>query len=246
MKNILVNFKQLYFDQISSLMNRFDFKFLLTSSEATDLLNNLAEQYSVISNNNQLVRQYETRYFDTVQRDAFYLHHKGKLPRYKIRTRVYLDTNDHFVEIKYKNNKDKTEKFRIESAISENLFRQSNVISFLNKHNISNINDLEESLLVKFNRISLKQKESNERVTFDFDITFSNNQLNTIPGDIVIVEVKQETKFKSPVTALLKSMRKRPISISKYCYGLLITEPSFKRNNFNPFLKNLYKINKPI
>ena len=246
MKKILVNFKQVYFDQISSLMNRFDFKFLLTSSEATDLLNNLADQYNVISNNNQLVRQYETRYFDTVQRNAFYLHHKGKLPRSKIRTRAYLDTKDQFVEIKYKNNKDKTEKFRIESTISENLFRQSNVISFLNKHNISNVEDLEESLLVKYNRISLKHKELNERVTFDFDITFSNNQINTIPLDIVIVEVKQETKFKTPVTTLLKSMHKRPISISKYCYGLLITEPSIKRNNFNPILKNLYKINIPI
>jgi hypothetical protein len=246
MKKILFNFNKVYFDQTFSLMNRFDFKFLLTTNEATYLLNNLDDKYNVISNNDQLVRQYETRYFDTSQRDAFHLHHKGKLPRYKIRTRSYLDTKDQFVEIKYKNNKDKTEKFRIESSISDNLFKQSNVISFFNEHNINNLDDLEEALLVKYNRISLKHKELNERVTLDFDILFSNNQINTLLGDVVIVEIKQETKFKSPVMALLKSIHKRTISMSKYCYGLLTTEPSIKGNNFNPFLKNLHKINIPI
>ena len=101
MQESLVNFKQVYFKQSFSLMNRFDFKFILTSEEASYLLNNLCNEYDVISNNEQLVRGYETRYFDTKQRDSFYLHHKGKLPRYKIRTRTYLDTNDQFVELKY-------------------------------------------------------------------------------------------------------------------------------------------------
>ena len=243
MKEILVKFKHVYFNQTFSLMNRFDFKFLLTSTEATHLLNNLADQYDVISNHDQLVRQYETRYFDTAQRDAFFLHHKGKLPRYKIRTRTYLDTNDQFLEIKYKNNKDKTEKFRIESAISEDLFKQSKVISFLNEYNINNIGEFEESLLVRYNRISLKHKELNERVSFDFDIAFSNKHINTLLGDIVIVEVKQEKRFKSEVLTFLKSIHKHTISMSKYCYGLLSSEPSLKHNNFNPLLKNIYKIN---
>jgi len=242
MKEMLVNFKQVYFDQTFSLMNRFDFKFLLISSEATHLLNNLADHYDVISNHDQLVRQYETRYFDTAQRDAFSLHHKGKLPRYKIRTRAYLDTKDQFVEIKYKNNKDKTEKFRIESSITEDLFKQSNVISFLKEHHIKHLDALEEALLVKYNRISLKHKELNERVTFDFDIAFSTNQKNSLLGDIVIVEVKQEKRFKSEVLTLLKSIHKHTISMSKYCYGLLSKESSIKHNNFNPLLKDIYKI----
>ena len=246
MKETLVNFKQVYFDQTFSLMNRFDFKFILTSSEAIYLLNNLSNEYDVISNNNQMVRLYETRYFDTMQRDFFYLHHKGKLPRHKIRTRTYLDTNDQFVEIKIKNNKDKTEKFRIGASISENLLMQSNVVTFLNEHNIYNLNDLEEALLVKYNRISLKHKHLNERITFDFDITFANHQKNTLPSDLVIVEVKQEKKIKSLAMVLLKTMSKRPISISKYCYGLLSLDPSIKHNNIKPLLKELYKINIPV
>jgi hypothetical protein len=200
----------------------------------------------VISNNEQLVRGYETRYFDTKQRDSFYLHHKGKLPRYKIRTRTYIDTNDQFVEIKYKNNKDKTEKFRINATISNDMLIQPNVVTFLNEHYIYNLDALEEALLVRYNRISLKHKNLNERVTFDFDITFAKDKKNTLPNDMVIVEVKQETKFKSPVILILKSMNKRTISMSKYCYGLLSIDSSLKHNNFNPLLKELNKINTPV
>lgn len=243
MKEMLVNFKQVYFDQTFSLMNRYDFKFILTSEEACCLLNNLSNEYDVISNNDQMVRLYETRYFDTIQRDSFYLHHKGKLPRHKIRTRTYVDTNDQFLEIKFKNNKDKTEKFRVNASVSENLLMHSNIVTFLNEHNIHNLNDLEEALLVRYNRISLKHKNLNERITFDFDITFANHQKKTLVKDIVIVEVKQEKKNKSLVVALLKSMNKRAISLSKYCYGLISLDPSIKHNNFNPLLKDLYKIN---
>ena len=246
MKETLVNFKQVYFNQSFSLMNRFDFKFILTSEEASYLLNNLYNEYDVISNNEQLVRGYETRYFDTKQRDSFYLHHKGKLPRYKIRTRTYIDTNDQFVEIKYKNNKDKTEKFRINATISNDMLIQPNVVTFLNEHYIYNLDALEEALLVRYNRISLKHKNLNERVTFDFDITFAKDKKNTLPNDMVIVEVKQETKFKSPVILILKSMNKRTISMSKYCYGLLSIDSSLKHNNFNPLLKELNKINTPV
>jgi hypothetical protein len=246
MQETLVNFKQVYFKQSLSLMNRFDFKFILNSEEASYLLNILCNEYDVISNNEQLVRGYETKYFDTKQRDSFYLHHKGKLPRHKIRTRTYLDTNDQFVEIKYKNNKDKTEKFRINVFHSNDLLIQSNVVTFLNEHNINHLDALEEALLVKYNRISLIHKNLNERVTFDFDITFANDQKKTLAGDLIIVEVKQETKIKSPVILLLKSMNKRTVSISKYCYGLLSIDDSIKRNNFNSLIKNLHKINTPV
>ena len=246
MQETLVNFKQVYFKQSFSLMNRFDFKFIITSEEASYLLNNLYKEYDVISNNEKLVRGYETKYFDTKQRDSFYLHHKGKLPRHKIRTRTYLDTNDQFVEIKYKNNKDKTEKFRINVIHSNDLLIQSNVVTFLNEHNINHLDALEEALLVKYNRISLIHKNLNERVTFDFDITFANDKKKTLPNNMVIVEVKQDTKFKSPVVLLLKSMNKRSVSISKYCYGLLSIDSSIKHNNFNPLLKDLHKINIPV
>jgi hypothetical protein len=243
MKEMLVNFKQVYFDQTFSLMNRYDSKFILTSEEASNLLNNLSNEYDLISNNGQAVRLYETRYFDTFQRDSFYMHHKGKLPRHKIRTRTYLDTNDQFLEIKFKNNKDKTEKFRININNSNDLLIQSNVVTFLNEHNINHLDALEEAVIVKYNRISLIHKNLIERVTFDFNITFANDQKNALPNDMVIVEIKKETKFKSLVFSLLKSMNKRAISISKYCYGLISIDPSLKHNNFNPLLKDIYKIN---
>ena len=107
------------------------FKFLLKSSEAIVFLNHLYNEYDLIANNEIMIRSYETKYFDTYQRDTFLMHHNGKFPRYKIRTRTYLDTNDQFVEVKFKNNKGLTEKYRNKLSEVDNLFMQPDVISFL-------------------------------------------------------------------------------------------------------------------
>lgn len=242
MEAILDKFNQVYFEKTFSLMNRFDFKFLLKSSEAIAFLNHLYSEYDLIANNEIMIRSYETKYFDTYQRDTFLMHHKGKFPRYKIRTRTYLDTNDQFVEVKFKNNKGLTEKYRNKLIEVDNLFMQPDVISFLNSHKIHNLESLQESLLVNYQRISLKHKQINERITLDFNLTFSGNQKKTLLEDIVIVEVKQEKKFLSSAMEILRSFNKRSISMSKYCYGISSTDPSIKHNNFNPLLKNIHKL----
>ncbi len=242
MKEILDKFNQVYFEKTFSLMNRFDLKFLLNSSEAIIFLNLLSDEYDLIANNEIKIRSYETTYFDTSDRDAFLMHHKGKFPRYKIRTRAYLDTNDHFVEVKFKNNKGLTEKYRNKLSVADNLFKQPDVISFLNGHKIHNLESLQESLLVNYQRISLKHKQINERITLDFNLTFSGNLKKILLDDIVIVEVKQEKIIKSSAMEILRSFNKRSISLSKYCYGILSTDPSIKHNNFKPLLKKINKL----
>ena len=242
MESILDKFNQVYFEKTFSLMNRFDFKFLLKSSEAIAFLNHLYSEYDLIANNEIMIRSYETKYFDTYQRDTFLMHHKGKFPRYKIRTRTYLDTNDQFVEVKFKNNKGLTEKYRNKLIEVDNLFMQPDVISFLNSHKIHDLESLQESLLVNYQRISLKHKQINERITLDFNLTFSGNQKKTLLEDIVIVEVKQEKKFISSALEILRSFNKRSMSMSKYCYGISSTNPSIKHNNFKPLLKNIHKL----
>ena len=246
LKEVLIEYNQVDLDNTLILMNRVDFKFLLKGSEAAQLLKTLDKDYDVISKEGNLFRCYETAYFDTLERDAFYRHHQGKLPRYKIRTRTYLDTKDEFLEIKYKNNRNRTEKFRHKLSATEHLFAQSGVVDFLNEHSIYNLNELKEALLVKYTRISLKHKKLNERITIDFDISFSNGLKNALLGEVVFMEVKQEKSMKSPVMIALKAMNKHSVSLSKYCYGLLSLEPSIKHNNFNPFQKSLNKIIAPL
>jgi len=239
----LINFNQVNLDNTPFLLNRVDFKFVLSFTDATQLLKNLVKEYEVVSKEGNLFRYYETVYFDTAQRDAYYTHHQGKLPRYKIRTRTYLDTNDHFLEIKCKSNKGRTEKFRLNLAITERLFEQPKVVLFLNKHNIYNLDTLKEVVLVKYKRICLKHKDNQERVTFDFELSFANDFKKTMFGDFIFIEVKQENEVKSPVMVALKELKKYPLSLSKYCFALTSLDQSIKHNNFNPLLKSLKKIN---
>ncbi len=246
LKEVLINYNHVDLDNTLFLMNRVDFKFILTGIEAVQLLNTLEKDYDVITKEGNLSRIYETEYYDTVERDAFYRHHQGKLPRYKIRTRTYLDTNDQFLEIKYKNNRGRTEKYRHKLSSTEHLFEQSGVFSFLNEHNIDNLNELKKALLVKYTRISLKHKKLNERMTIDFDMSFTSGLNNALLGEVVFMEVKQEKSMKSPVMIALKAMNKHSVSLSKYCYGLLSLEPSIKHNNFIPLQKSLNKIIAPL
>jgi len=243
---VLINYNQVDLDNTLLLMNRVDSKFILTSNEAAQFLNTLDKDYDVISKEGNLFRYYETAYFDTAQREAFYMHHNGKLPRYKIRTRTYLDTNDQFLEIKYKNNKGRTEKFRHILTTTEYLFEQSGVVAFLHEHSVYNLNELKKVLLVNYKRVSLKHKKLNERITIDLDMSFSNDINKVLLEDIIFIEVKQEKSIKSPAMISLKAINKYAVSLSKYCYGLLSLDPSIKHNNFNPLTKSLKKINTPL
>ena len=239
----LINFNQVDLEHSPLLLNRVDFKFVLTFKEATQLLKNLVNEYDLVSKEGHLFRYYETAYFDTNHRVAFYTHHQGKLPRYKIRTRTYLDTKDHFLEIKYKNNKGRTDKFRLNLTVTEHLFDQPGVIEFLNKHNIDNFDKLKETLLVKYKRICLQHKEIKERITIDFELLFSNEFKKVMITDFIFFEVKQANELKSPVMVALKELKKYPLSLSKYCYGITTLDQSIKHNNFNPLLKFLNKLN---
>ena len=61
--------------------------------------------------------------------------------------------------------------------------------------------------------------------------------------DFIFFEVKQANELKSPVMVALKELKKYPLSLSKYCYGITTLDQSIKHNNFNPLLKFLNKLN---
>lgn len=59
MNDALVNFNQIDFDTTTLLMNRVDFKFVLTGNEAILLLKTIDKEYDVISKEGNLFRYYE-------------------------------------------------------------------------------------------------------------------------------------------------------------------------------------------
>src|SRR4051812_18873006 len=95
------------------LMNRTDTKFLFTTDQFETVLNEVAPYYKVLEVNGKRLNHYKTLYYDTSDLALYNKHHNGKLNRYKIRHRTYVESDTGFLEVKFKNNKGRTIKNRV-------------------------------------------------------------------------------------------------------------------------------------
>jgi hypothetical protein len=83
----------------------------------------------------------------------------------------------------------------------------------------------------------------NERVTIDFNLSFTKDQEVKSLDKIIIVEVKQEgVNRNSPIIQALRNSREYPFSISKYCIGVLQHFQDVKYNRFKKKLLTIKKI----
>jgi len=220
------------------LMDRTDVKFILSFNKLEPVLKAISDHYSVLTINRLNVFSYRTDYFDTPNLDMYFDHHNGKLNRFKIRQREYIESNLSFLEVKFKSNKGRVIKDRIERTYTD----QNAFSGFINKHTPYNPADLNLKLINLFNRFTLVDKGMRERVTIDFNLSFANTVRELLFRGLVIIEVKQNKADKqSVVFNVLKNNAIRPASISKYCLGMSMLNQNTKFNNFK---KTILMINK--
>ncbi len=211
------------------LLNRVDTKFVCTVFKLNEILKDLAESYKVLEISDQRIMSYRTKYFDTSDFKMFHEHQNGKLNRYKVREREYVNSDLSFLEIKFKNNKSRTVKSRIVKPENDICFSNKE-IDFLDYKSPFVSDELEVKLHNNFQRITLSN--STERVTIDFNLRFENNTGNVgmLPL-LTIIEVKQDKySINSDVVKVLKKHRVRPCNFSKYCIGTAMVYPKLKSN----------------
>jgi hypothetical protein len=149
-------------------------------------------------------------------------HHNGHFNRVKMRTRTYEDGSS-FFEVKQKTNRGITLKERYPNA---------------NDH----IDGLIAQLEVVYDRITLYDKLFQEKLTFDFNLQFSNASSHIEFSSIVIAESKT---MKTTSSLFIETMKRRKIessSVSKYCLGMASLNKSIKQNNFKALIHNINKI----
>jgi hypothetical protein len=103
---------------------------------------------------------------------------------------------------------------------------------------------LKNKLWVYYNRITLVNNDFTERVTLDINLRFKNENGNEVAMEnLAIAEIKQNKRsVLMPFIQMMKQKRVPPLSISKYCMGVALTEPTIKSNNFKPKFLTLKKI----
>jgi hypothetical protein len=223
------------------LLNRIDTKFVIHENQLKEFLTAIEMYYNVLVINDVSLHPYETLYFDTPGLKLYHMHHNGKLNRYKLRCRKYVNSGISFFEIKTKTNTSRTIKKRMPiEYIPEALDAQMN--QYIREHTPGKLAYYIPVLRVYFDRITLVNKKANERLTFDINLRYKSSGSEVKIPDLVIVEIKQEKCSVSPFRQLMKEHR-HPINyLSKYCLGLTCLNSELKKNSFKHKISTLNKL----
>ena len=213
------------------LMNRTDTKFIFNVSHYATVMNEIMEHYRVLEVEGKRISRYETLYYDTGKFDLYNKHHQGKLNRYKIRHRTYVESNLGFLEVKFKNNNGRTIKTRISQKDIPYSWNSESEL-FLKQMLPFQPQVLVPVIWVNYSRLTLVNRRSAERLTIDLGLEFKNNGTCRKLEKLVIAEVKQEKRQASPFMQVMRKYHHREGSISKYCMGIAFTCNEVKKNNF--------------
>jgi hypothetical protein len=215
-----------------SLMNRIEVKYLLNFSKVPALIDLLAERYQALEIGDLRLFPYSSTYLDTADSLFYSQHIRGQFNRFKIRYRRYESTDLSFLEVKKRTNKGRTIKWRIEKSSDHGFFDPQATV-FIEEHSPVTADSIRPVLINRFSRITLAGIESRERITIDFNMTFSDFNGNaglSFPW-LAIVEFKKESYSDSSYfRSLIKKVNAYPTAFSKYCVGRSILNTSLKKN----------------
>lgn len=241
---ILLKFPPISLAEMSEvkLMNRTDTKFVTNKRKLESLLALAADQYYVQEIDGCREAEYSTLYFDTKENSMYMVHQNGKKARQKLRIRSYVASDEHFLEVKTKNNRGRTSKKREQIISTETPLADH--YPFLKK-----LLWVEPEYVVPkqknhFNRITLVNIDKTERLTIDYNLSFYHLETKHAVNydDIVIIELKRDGLQPSPILPLLRQLRIFPMGFSKYCIGMALTNPLLKQNCLKERIKKINKI----
>jgi hypothetical protein len=242
------DFEPITLDEMDSvkLMNRTDTKYVFSIDYLPGILSAMIPNYRLLEINNVRQHRYESLYFDTKDFLFYRQHQNGKLNRYKLRFRKYVDSGGlSFFEIKFKNNKERTIKER--TKVKEISFVISGKAEeFLKKNTPFEQSELfEPKTQINYIRMTFINKFFPERLTIDTNLTInkiSGSELYMQFPKMVIAEAKQEkTNHASPFIRLIRQHNIREGGISKYCFGIYNLFDEVKKNNFKPRVRFIDK-----
>jgi hypothetical protein len=226
------------------LMNRIDTKYVLPVNRIPNILTMMDGGYRVMEINSHRFFTYTTTYLDTVDFLFFNQHVTGKPERNKVRYRKYETTGITFLEVKQRMKNNRTIKWRIENNLKSDNKCDDKAYEFLTEYIPQKPLLLKPVLTNTFKRVTLVGSAMNERVTIDYDLSFSDGEgKQTSYPFIAIIELKKEgLNARSPFVDILKESSLHPTGFSKYCIGAAMLYDIPRKNNLKPTFLLINKI----
>jgi hypothetical protein len=226
------------------LMDRIDTKYVLSVNRIPDLLKRMDGGYKILEINKHRFFPYLTTYLDTNDYMFFNQHVIGKPERNKVRYRKYETSGTTYLEVKKRTNKNRTIKWRIENDLTSDRKCDDKAFDFIKNYVPQKAVMLKPVLINYFKRVTFVGSEFNERITIDYDISFSdtNGNRTNLPF-IAIIELKRQGfNNRSPVVNILKEYSIHPTGFSKYCVGTAIFNDLPRKNILKAKLLMIKKI----
>jgi VTC domain len=230
-----------------NLMNRTDSKYVFSFIKLDGLLEIAKKHYHILQLDHLREFPYSTIYLDTPDLMFFNQHINGKLPRYKIRYRIYEHSGQSFLEIKSKTSNNNTIKERIDyKPVGEKLDPSGS--DFIQRLVPIDPSSLRPALIDRFVRITLVSLETAERITIDYNLSFENNSGKVVElPSVAIAELKRERLNKqSQFTRLIKEFKVRKTGFSKYCMGISMLNNPPKQNSLKSKFLLISKIENAV
>jgi len=243
-KGIVAGYTPISLDEMDgvALMNRTDTKFVMRVDHLIQALSQLTGTYRALSIRGRRLHHYRSRYYDTPDFKTYIQHHDGLRSRYKVRIREYADPGISYLEVKRKNNKNRTIKKRSRISDLHDSLTSGNR-DFVSNHYPYEVGSLVSSLWNDFYRITLVSSHRVERLTLDINLQFGDHRrVSGLPG-IAIAEVKQDGfSMDSDFIQQMRIQGIRPSGFSKYCIGIAKINGGLKRNRFKSRLLMVDKL----
>ena len=242
----LTGFSPISLNEMDSvlLMDRVDTKYIFPTTHLSEVLGIIPSTYKILEIKNQRSLPYRTIYLDTSDFLFYQEQMRGKLNTYKVRYRIYESTDTSFLEVKFKSNKMRTIKWRINQRL-QNCHIDNEAISYLSKFLPMHTTSLKPSMISKFDRITLARLETKERITIDTNISFSSidGAREVTQPYLAILESKHDDfSNRSSFVRLLKDLNVRSLGFSKYCIGSAMLFDLPRQNDLKPKYLILQKI----
>jgi hypothetical protein len=232
----------------AELQDRVDRKYVVTLDEFGLLAERLFGTHAVLEIDGCRAFRYHTTYFDTGEHRIYRDHIQDRRRRYKCRAREYVDSGLCLFEVKLKGPRGRTVKHRMDYDRLQRDELTAPALAFLSdclerSYGRGPDEQLRPALAIAYTRVTLAVPGRSERLTCDFDLSFSapGGASGMLAADRVIVESKSE-RGNAIADRELRELGARPErACSKYCLGIGFTNPDVHSNRLRPLLRRHFR-----
>jgi hypothetical protein len=229
---VLANWRGVSLEQLDAaaeLLTRTDRKYIVSEMTLAAALASLPEG-AVLEVGGAREQAYATTYYDTPSLDSYTAAAHRRPQRFKVRTRSYLDSGSHAIELKLRSRRGATVKHRewlgsVGSGLGEDARR------FLAEFPqvAGAVAQLGPVLTTTYRRTTLVVPQG--RVTIDAGVTASDGFDSVTFAPQLIVETKSESHA-GEMDRALWALGARPTRVSKYCTSLAALDSELPSNHW--------------